>query len=92
MSEWMDDASCKGRTELFFPIGRKDITYIAGARKICRSCPVKVECLEFALEFPHTDMHGVWSGHTPRQLGAEQRRRGILPIRPTIARIWSETK
>lgn len=90
--DWMDDAACKGKTDLFFPNGHKDITYIAGARKICRSCPVKSQCLDYALEFPHTDIHGVWAGLTPRQLGAEQKKRNITPKRATIAKIWGEGK
>lgn len=87
---WFDLASCKGKTELMFPKQHKDITYIAQARAICKSCPVKKPCLEYALEFPAADMHGVWAGLTSRQLAAEQRRRKIKPIRPTLAQMWGE--
>lgn len=87
---WFDLASCKGKTELMFPKQHKDITYIAQARAICKSCPVKKQCLEYALEFPPADMHGVWAGLTSRQLAAEQRRRKIKPIRPTLAQMWGE--
>jgi hypothetical protein len=59
--DWRDDAACKGKTFLMFPAKPKDITYISGARKLCRSCPVKDQCLDYALEFPHTDMHVVWA-------------------------------
>jgi len=85
---WMDDAACKGKTELMFPYKAKDITYITGARKLCKGCPVADQCLEYALEFPPGDMHGVWAGLTPRQLAAEQRRRGQPPKRPTLAQMW----
>jgi hypothetical protein len=67
---WFDLASCKGKTELMFPKQHKDITYIAQARAICKTCPVKKECLEYALEFPPADMLGVWAGLTSRQLAA----------------------
>jgi WhiB family redox-sensing transcriptional regulator len=87
---WFDYASCKGKTELMFPKQHKDITYIAQARAICKSCPVRAECLEYALEFPAADMHGVWAGLTSRQLAAEQRRRKIKPIRPTLAQMWGD--
>lgn len=60
------------------------------ARKICKECPVREDCLLDALEWPTTDMHGVWAGLTPRQLAAEQQKRGIVPSRPTIAEMWSE--
>jgi len=87
---WFDLASCKGKTELMFPKRHKDITYIAQARAICKTCPVKKDCLEYALEFPSADMHGVWAGLTSRQLAAEQRRRGIRPTRPTLAQMWGD--
>lgn len=87
---WFDLASCKGKTALMFPKQHKDITYIAQARAICKSCPVKKECLSYALEFPAADMHGVWAGLTSRQLAAEQRRRGIKATRPTLAQMWGE--
>ena len=87
--EWMDKSACSGKSELMFPQYHKDISYIPEARALCRSCPVKTPCLEYALEFPTSDMHGVWAGLTPRQLAAEQRRRGISPIRPTIAQMFS---
>ena len=87
---WFDLASCKGKTELMFPKQHKDITYIAQARAICKTCPVKAECLEYALEFPPADMHGVWAGLTSRQLAAEQRRRKIKPVRPTLAQMWGD--
>jgi hypothetical protein len=81
-------AGCKGKTHLMFPKEHKDITYIAEARAICKSCPVQSKCLEYALEFPAADMHGVWAGLTSRQLAAEQRRRGVKPIRPTLSQMW----
>lgn len=87
---WFDLASCKGKTELMFPKQHKDITYIAQARAICKTCPVKAQCLEYALEFPPADMHGVWAGLTSRQLAAEQRRRKIKPVRPTLAQMWGD--
>lgn len=88
--DWFDLAACKGKTELMFPKQHKDITYIAEARAMCKSCPVKAPCLEYALEFPPADMHGVWAGMTSRQLAAEQRKRKIKPIRPTLAQMWGE--
>jgi hypothetical protein len=87
---WMNEASCKGKTHVMFPKEHKDITYIVDARALCAECPVQPQCLEYALEFPAADMHGVWAGLTSRQLAAEQRRRGIRPIRPTLAQMWGE--
>lgn len=86
--DWFKSAACKGKTELMFPKQHKDITYIAQARAICKACPVRNYCLEYALEFPPADMHGVWAGLTSRQLAAEQRRRKQKPTRPTLAQMW----
>jgi WhiB family redox-sensing transcriptional regulator len=80
---WMDHSACRGKTNLMFP-------NIVDARALCAGCPVKPQCLEYALEFPSADMHGVWAGLTSRQLAAEQRRRGIKPTRPTLAQMWDE--
>jgi WhiB family redox-sensing transcriptional regulator len=88
---WFDFAACRGKTKLMFPKEHKDITYIAQARAICKSCPVQSNCLEYALEFPPADMHGVWAGMTSRQLAAEQRRRKLRPTRPTLSQMWNES-
>lgn len=85
---WTQHANCKNKTHQMFPKQYKDITYIPAARALCRTCPVKTQCLEYALEFPAADMHGVWAGLTPRQLAAEQRRRGVRPVRATLAQLW----
>ena len=87
---WMNNASCKGKTYIMFPKEHKDITYIVDARALCAECPVQPQCLEYALEFPAADMHGVWAGLTSRQLAAEQRRRGVRPTRPTLAQMWGD--
>ena len=87
---WFDLANCKGKTHLMFPKEHKDITYITGARNICENCTVQTECLEYALEFPPADMHGVWAGLTSRQLANEQKRRGIKPKRPTLSQMWGD--
>lgn len=89
-SNWMKLANCKGRTLLMFPKEHKDITYIAKARAICKECKVKRPCLEYALQFPPADMHGVWAGLTSRQLAAEQRKRNVRPSKPTLAQMWSD--
>lgn len=87
----MDRAACKGRTKDMFPdpAVEKDQKYVYLARSICAVCPVKGPCLEYAIQFPTNDMHGVWAGKTRRELQTEQRRRGIKPTRPSIAAQWA---
>jgi WhiB family redox-sensing transcriptional regulator len=85
---WREHANCKGKTNLMFPKDYKDITYIKQARQICAECPVKNFCLNYALQYPTADMHGVWAGLTSRQLLQEQRRRGLTPTKPSIAQMF----
>tara|TARA_B100000029_G_scaffold505788_1_gene587145 strand:+ start:8654 stop:9028 length:375 start_codon:yes stop_codon:yes gene_type:complete len=87
---WKDKANCSGKSHLMFPKKHKDITYISEARRICRACSVKSECLKYALEYPAADMHGVWAGLTPRQLAKEQKARGVAPTKPTIAEFMAD--
>jgi len=87
---WMDMARCKGETDKMFPKGHKDISYIKDAREMCANCTVRPHCLEYAIQFPPADMHGVWAGLTSRQLAAEQRRRGTGPTRPTLSQMWGD--
>jgi WhiB family redox-sensing transcriptional regulator len=64
-ANWRDRALCYGADpEIFFPptIGGKKVA--AEALKICRSCPVRIECLKYALRHK---AHGVWGGTTQRQ-------------------------
>ena len=49
---WMEEAACKGRTNLFFGIAgerpERRIRREASARKVCASCPVMVPCRDLA--------------------------------------------
>lgn len=55
---WRDEAACIGQDpKLFFPETGQNGTR---AKKICRWCPVKEECLEYALADP--ELRGIWGG------------------------------
>ena len=86
---WSDQALCKDKTDQMFPKEHKDLSYISEARRMCRQCPVRKDCLEYALSFPASDQHGVWAGLTPRQLDSEAKRRGVRVERFTLAQVWS---
>jgi WhiB family redox-sensing transcriptional regulator len=80
---WIEDAACKDYPdkEVFFP-SRGDTLNLAKARTICMGCPVRVECLEYALasETGNRTASGVWGGLSGKQRRkiAEQRRRNRL--------------
>ena len=50
---WRQHAICRDTDpDLFFPIGTtgQALVQIDRAREVCDQCPVKIDCLEFALE------------------------------------------
>jgi WhiB family redox-sensing transcriptional regulator len=69
--EWMSRGTCKEAPwGLFFP---REGTGVIAAKKICATCPVRQECLDYALEH-HID-HGVWGGCSERERARTLRRR-----------------
>ncbi|GMM94632.1 WhiB family transcriptional regulator [Microbacterium sp. MTN4-26] len=67
--DWQTDALCtQVDPEIFFPNQGEPST---DARRICASCDVAAECLEYALR-ERID-HGVWGGRTPRERNALKR-------------------
>ena len=68
---WWQDAACRDQdTNIFFPVTDEE----AGpAREICATCPVREECLEFALATRQDD--GVWGGLTETERRRLRRRR-----------------
>lgn len=60
---WRDQAACRSTDpELFFPTGSTGsaLAQIQEARSICRSCPARRPCLQFALET--NQEAGIWGG------------------------------
>ncbi len=68
--EWRADAHCSTfDPDLWFAPGALEHKE---AKRICRSCPVRRECLSYALETPVD--HGVWGGMTERERRSYRRR------------------
>jgi len=60
---WRISAICRDTDpELFFPVGTtgQALLQIAKAKGVCCQCPVKVECLDFAMETNQDT--GIWGG------------------------------
>lgn len=69
---WHARAACRGvGTDIFFPT--RDAPSQAW-RAYCARCPVADQCLEQALDDPHTA--GNWAGTTERQRNALRRHQG----------------
>jgi WhiB family transcriptional regulator, redox-sensing transcriptional regulator len=68
--DWRQFAACRlADPDLFFPVSTAgpSLEQLARAKAICQRCPVRRECLAFALAT--CQVHGVWGGL------AEQERR-----------------
>jgi len=66
---WLDRAACRDfPTEMFFPVNDKDAE---PAKAVCWQCPVRRDCLAYALADPH--LAGVWGATTEDERGARRR-------------------
>ncbi|MEH0449445.1 WhiB family transcriptional regulator [Streptomyces sp. B21-102] len=75
--EWLHVAACVGEDpELFFPVGTAGpaLREAAAAKRVCARCPVRAECLSYALGSGQTS--GVWGGT------GEQERVALLRTAP----------
>ena len=69
-TDWMGEGLCRTTPHIdFFPTTGAGV---AAARKVCAKCPVRPECLEYALQEGVT--HGVWGGSSDRE---RQRQRAL---------------
>ena len=80
--DWHDHAACRdAEPDLFFPDGniRSARAQVKTAKLICRGCPVRTFCLNWALASGQE--HGIWGGLTE-----DERRRLHRRGQPWIAR------
>jgi WhiB family transcriptional regulator, redox-sensing transcriptional regulator len=78
---WHAQAACLAiDPEFFFPNGTsgESLPQIQSAKSICHACPVREECLEFALTSRQD--YGIWGGTT------EEERRSLRRSRQRAAR------
>ncbi len=75
---WPDKAACRGLdVQLFFGAeeeqpSERDFRE-ARAKAVCESCPVRRECLDYALE--NSLRYGIWGGLDEDERRLERRRR-----------------
>lgn len=62
---WQDLGACRGASGVDF--FSEEPAEIGRAKAVCATCPVKVECLEYAKDNGEED--GVWGGLTPHERG-----------------------
>jgi WhiB family redox-sensing transcriptional regulator len=78
-SVWEQAACQTADPELFFPVAGAGaaLAEIARAKAVCGRCPVREQCLDYAIESGQA--HGVWGGTTvdERRAIAARRRRTV---------------
>lgn len=70
---WRRQAACKGLDPGIFHPDEEDVASVEAAVAICRGCPVRQSCFEYAIASREPD--GVWGGRTARERRREIRRR-----------------
>jgi WhiB family transcriptional regulator, redox-sensing transcriptional regulator len=78
---WQDQALCTQTDPAIFFVEKGAST--RPAKRVCMSCEVRAECLEYALD---TDqMHGVWGGMSDRERRRLKRQRAASPQSTEVA-------
>jgi WhiB family transcriptional regulator, redox-sensing transcriptional regulator len=77
-TDWRGHAACRfADPELFFPVSASgpSLDQAERARAICVTCPVRRECLQFALATRQA--YGVWGGMSEQERGAAASRAAL---------------
>jgi WhiB family transcriptional regulator, redox-sensing transcriptional regulator len=66
--DWRSQGAClHADPDVFFPISvaGASTTQVRMARAICAGCPVRSDCVDFAVE--HREIQGIWGGTTDEE-------------------------
>ena len=88
-AEWRAASAClTADPDLFFPVaaGTAASKLVARALRICDGCPVKQQCLDYAMRSGEKD--GIWGGTTPEERIRARRARNRRPARQA----WQEAR
>ncbi|MFD5494406.1 WhiB family transcriptional regulator [Streptomyces sp. NPDC001812] len=75
MDDWRTRAACRDEDpDLFFPIGTSGSALLQTerAKAVCRRCPVREQCLDWAMDSGQS--LGVWGGTSETERRALRRR------------------
>jgi WhiB family redox-sensing transcriptional regulator len=85
---WQAAGACQSADpEIFFPVSGTGASapQIQQARQVCAGCPVRRECLDWAMR--SGEMHGIWGGTTPEDR-TRTRRKEAARRRHAARRPW----
>lgn len=72
---WRLEAACRGSDPEMFFTARGEHDRRHEAQAICQPCPVRIECLEYAIDA--AEPHGVWGGLTALERKNLRAKRGL---------------
>jgi WhiB family transcriptional regulator, redox-sensing transcriptional regulator len=81
---WMSHGACRGEDpELFFPVTMTGpaLAQVRSAKAVCGRCPVRPDCLSYALVTGQDD--GIWGGTTTEERWPTRRQRRRPPALPS---------
>ena len=84
--EWQKGANCKGSNSDLFFLDRGASSQPAKA--ICRGCPVREACLDFALRT--NQLFGIWGGLSERERRRVRRERQIPVVRAPYTSVMTD--
>lgn len=79
---WVERGACQhSDPDLFFPVAARGpaLRQLAKAKQVCQRCPVRVQCLEYALQ--NGESFGVWGGTSEEERRLIRRRRRVAALR-----------
>lgn len=81
--EFFKDALCRGLDPSMFYLEPGD-PGITTAIEVCRECPVRMECLIYAIDSSETEF-GIWGGVSPRLRRSTRAKATIIKVGNEIA-------
>lgn len=72
---WVEQAACQGHDTAMWFRDQHDESSYRDARAVCAGCPVRLQCLAWALNAG--EPHGVWGGLSPKERGRLRRKAAV---------------
>lgn len=87
--DWSKDALCLEYPEVDFYPNKSDTSSVKKAKRICKQCLVRDECLDFA--YRNKEVGGIWGGFFEDERKKVVMLRKVVTVRETSVSVRSET-
>lgn len=86
--DWTDSACATAKGVNFYPEpGNSYARKVMEAKAVCKTCPIQMQCLEYAL---YNEDHGIWGGLGPAERFGMRRSRKALRVVPVFVQANKE--